>query len=155
MSASPKFIVVHTAGAWNPKTRKVVHQRMEDIDRYHREHNGWRKIGYHIFIEEDGKARRGREDIEIPSSAAGFNKGTLAVCVSGHGDYAPFNAKQEVALITLCVQWCQKYGIKPEHVIGHRETDDHGGPPVYKTCPGSLIDMGLLRAKVAERLAEL
>lgn len=149
-----QFIVLHTAGAINPKTRRVVHQRMEDIDRYHREHNGWRSIGYHVFIEQDGAKRRGRPDEAIGAHVSGFNHHSLGLCVSGHGDYSAWNAAQETAALEQCAEWCSKYSIPVEHVIGHHETDEHGGPPVHKTCPGTLVDMVRFRGMLTERLNE-
>lgn len=148
-----EYIVLHTAGAYNPKTGKAVHQRMEDVDRYHREHNGWRKIGYHIFIEQDGAVRRGRDDIELGAHAVGFNEHSLGLCVSGHGDYLPWNDAQLKAVLVQCCNWIRKYPrIEVDNVIGHRETDEHGGPPVFKTCPGNLIDMNHIRELVRHRL---
>jgi N-acetylmuramoyl-L-alanine amidase len=147
------FIVLHTAASYNPKTSKVVHQRVDQIDRYHREHNGWRKIGYHIYVEEDGLIRRGRDDAEIGAHAGGFNQHSLGLCVSGHGDHEAWNDKQLAAVLLQCGVWMGLYPrITVDHVIGHRETTEHGGPVVHKTCPGMLIDMNSIRARLAERL---
>ena len=146
------FIVLHTAGAYNRKTGRAVHQSVEDIDRYHREHNGWRKIGYHWFVDGQGVGWRGRQDEEIGAHASGFNQHTLGLCVSGHGDYLPWTDAQTNEVVGKCAAWCAEYGIPPENVIGHAETDEHGGPPVFKTCPGLLIDMKRIRELVRERL---
>ena len=95
----------------------------------------------------------GRSEDQPGAGAAGFNHHALHVCVAGHGDYAPFNAAQEATLVMRLTRWCREHSLPAERVIGHRETDEHGGQPVYKTCPGNLIDMNLLRNKVRERLA--
>lgn len=147
-----QWLVVHTAGAFNPKTRKVVYQPISAIRDYHMKHNGWRDIGYHGYIEEDGTYMTGRPEDHIGAGASGFNHHALHICVAGHGDYAPFNTAQEATLIMRLTRWCREHRLPAERVIGHRETDEHGGPPVYKTCPGDLIDMNLIRAKVRERL---
>ncbi len=148
-----EYIVVHTSASYNPKTARVVYPRMEAIDAYHREHNGWRKIGYHAYVELDGEIRRGREDIEVGAHAHGFNQHSLGICVAGHGDYVPFNEKQLKALILQCCVWMRLYPrITVDRVIGHREVDEHGGPNPFKTCPGSLIDMDHIRDLVAHRL---
>jgi hypothetical protein len=36
--------------------------------------------------------------------------------------------------------------------MGHNETDDHGGPPVFKSCPGKLIELDAVRRMVADEL---
>ena len=146
------WIVLHTAGTYDFKNKTVVHQSIRAIDAYHREHNGWNKIGYHFYIEEDGTGERGREDYEVGAHVGGFNLQSLGLCVSGHGDFAPWNDAQVAEVLRKCAQWCGMYRIPASHVIGHRETDDFGGPPVAKTCPGKLVDMNKIRAALAERL---
>lgn len=145
-------MVLHTAGAYNFKNKEVVHQSRSAIDRYHREHNGWQKIGYHWYVEEDGTGERGREDHEVGAHAGGFNVNSLGLCVSGHGDFVPWNVSQMAEVLRKCAQWCAMYRIPVSHVIGHRETDDHGGPPVSKTCPGRLVDMDAIRDALQYRM---
>lgn len=146
------FIVLHTCAAYDVKRKRVVHQSRNDIDAYHKAHNGWRSIGYHWFVEVDGKGVQGRPDDEVGAHAGGFNAYTLGLCVSGHGDHEAWNAKQLDEVIRKCAQWCRTHRLSSAQVIGHRETDEHGGPPVAKTCPGLLIDMDRVRDLLAERL---
>jgi hypothetical protein len=47
------------------------------------------------------------------------------------------------------------YRVPVAHVLGHRETAEHGGPPVHKTCPGTLVDMNAIRAALAERMGKM
>lgn len=146
------WIVVHTAGSYDYKRDRVVHQPVSVITQYHIVHNEWRTIGYHAYIEEDGTIEFGRPDEELGSHVGGFNRQSLGVCVSGHGDFEPFSQAQLSALIRKCASWCRLYRIPYTHVIGHRETDEHGGPPVSKTCPGRLVDMDIIRELVRARL---
>jgi N-acetyl-anhydromuramyl-L-alanine amidase AmpD len=145
-------IVLHTAGAVNPKTGRAVYQTRDDIDRYHREHNGWRMIGYHFYIEEDGAVKVGRREDEVGAHVQGFNEHTIGVCVAGAGDVLPFNAKQTAALMTLLARLTRTYRLTSDDTIGHRECPAHGSPPVHKTCPGMLIDMDDVRQRLADRL---
>lgn len=153
-----EFVVVHTCGAYDPKRRRVIHQTMEQVRSYHmtpaaQGGKGWMDIGYHRYIEQDGKIRPGRRD-EVPGAhVEGFNAHTLGVCVSGHGDYEPFNAQQLGSLIEQCAEWCRRYELDASRVIGHREADDFGAPRVWKTCPGNLVDLDLIRSLVARELA--
>ncbi len=148
-----KFIVVHTAAAANAQGQPV-YQSAEEIDRYHREHNGWKKIGYHSYIEKDGRERRDicRGDAEEGAHVGGFNANTLGVCVAGHGDYGDFLPAQRKVLIDRCVAWCRLYKLGASSVVGHRETALHGGHQVDKTCPGLKVNMELLRADIAREL---
>lgn len=146
------WICVHTAASYDYKRGVVVHQPVSVVTQYHIQHNGWRTLGYHRYIEEDGTIEQGRPDEEIGAHVGGFNEHSLGICVSGHGDFERFNANQLSSLIRQCTIWCQLYHLPHSHVIGHRETQDHGGPTVSKTCPGILIDMDVIRELVRARL---
>lgn len=146
------FVVLHTAGAYDFKRKEVVHQTIKQIHDYHVQHNGWIKVGYHWFVCEDGKGERGREDHEVGAHVASFNRQSLGLCVSGHGDFAPWNQAQTDEVLRKCAQWCRMYRIPVENVIGHREAPEHGAAPVAKTCPGTLVDLDRIRALLDERL---
>jgi hypothetical protein len=149
-----EHIVLHTAASYDAKRKEVVHLTRDAIDAYHREHNGWREIGYHWYVEEGGRGQRRRDDFEIGAHVGGFNFGSLGLCVSGHGDFAPWNNAQWYEVMRKCTQWCGLYRIPAERVIGHREADEHGAPKVNKTCPGTLVDMDEFRRELAARLAQ-
>jgi N-acetylmuramoyl-L-alanine amidase len=142
-------IVVHTCGS--ASKGKALHQTVDQVRAYHMS-KGWTTLGYHRYVEKDGAVREGRPDSTTGAHAAGFNATTLGICCSGHGDVEPFNTAQMLGLLHQIVIWCRKYNLTPDRVIGHSETDDHGGPPVYKTCPGLMVDMALIRALVANKL---
>lgn len=150
-----EFIVLHTAAAYDHRAQCVVHQSIHVIDKYHREHNGWTKIGYHWYVELDGLGQRGREDHEVGAHVGGFNVNSLGLCVSGHGDFEPWNQAQNDEVIRKLTAWCGMYRVPVAHVIGHREAPDFGAPPVSKTCPGRLVDMGLIRQKLADRMGKM
>jgi len=145
-------IVLHTAASYDYKQREVVHLSRAAIDRYHREQNGWRAIGYHWYVSEDGYGEQGRPDPDVGAHVGGFNSHSLGLCVSGHGDFAAWNDAQWKEALRKCAQWCELYRVPVEHVIGHREAPLHGSPPVHKTCPGVLVDMDKFRAELAARL---
>jgi len=146
------WIVVHTAAAWDATRQRVLYQSIDDIRRYHVEHNGWRDIGYHWVIEHDGKLSPGRPESEPGAHVGGFNAHTIGVCVTGHGDHADFLPAQKLALVGLCTRLCRKHHLSGIRVIGHREAERFGAPPTPKTCPGLLVDMDELRGLVADRL---
>jgi hypothetical protein len=151
------FVVVHTCGAYDFKRKRVVHQTLEEVRKYHMTPvadggKGWNDIGYHRYIEFDGRSRAGRMDQVPGAHVEHFNAHTLGVSCSGHGSYEPFNAQQMGSLIEQCVIWCKRYDLGADRVIGHNETDDFGGPPVWKDCPGAKVDMHLIRGLVAREL---
>jgi hypothetical protein len=151
------WIVVHTCGAYDTKNKRVVHQPVQTVRAYHKlavasGGRGWLDIGYHRYVEQSGIIRMGRADAMIGAHATGFNDFSLGICCSGDGDYEAFNPEQTASLVAQCVAWCKLYGTSPDHIIGHRETSEHGGPPVEKTCPGNLVYMGDIRHRVRDGL---
>lgn len=162
------WIVVHTCGAFDVKKKRVVHQSVEVVRAYHMlplakydelgrlvpgtGGKGWHDIGYHRYIEEDGAVKQGRLDASIGAHVEGFNSRSLGICCSGHADYEPFNPAQLQSLVEQCALWCRMYKLDPDKVIGHDETDDHGGPKVWKSCPGRYVDGGAIRHLVRDEL---
>ncbi len=53
-----------------------------NIDEWHKE-RGFRKIGYHIVILLNGKARFGRDIWEKGAHAKGYNKNSIGICYIG------------------------------------------------------------------------
>lgn len=150
-----KYVTLHTQAAFNRKTGKVRHGTAAELDSYHREHNGWIQGGYNYFINEHGEIESMRPEEMIPAAVYKFNTNQIAICVSGHGDQEAWNRAQLDAVTQLCVRLCKKYGIPAENVVGHAECDDlpeYKGPPIYKTCPGILVDMNAIREAIAEGL---
>ena len=148
-------IVLHTAAS--ARNGQPVHQSIEDIRRYHVNHNMWTDIGYHYYLTEDGKVHEGRDPAIAGAHVGGFNKHTLGVCVSGHGDLGPWNESQVKGVVELCAYLCRSHNLRAGRVIGHNECGDangYDGPPIYKTCPGKLVDMSDIRKRVNEALQD-
>lgn len=163
------WIVCHTAGAFDAKARRVVHQKVEVVRAFHKlpiarydakgklvpgtGGRGYDDIGYHRYIEVDGKVRLGRLDRVVGAHAHKFNTRSLGVCCSGHGDHEPWNRAQINSLVAQCVAWCRLYTLTPDRIVGHKETELHGGPHVPKSCPGTLVNMDVIRGLVRDELA--
>lgn len=142
-----RYVVVHTSATVD-KAGKPVDATAESIRRYHVEHNGWNDIGYHYVIRMNGSVEYGRALAVEGAHVGGFNPETIGICVSGNGDVMPFTVAQRRSLATLCAKLCKEFGLPAHNVIGHREADEHGAPEVYKTCPGTLVDLDAIRADV-------
>jgi len=124
---------------------------------------GWRDIGYHFVIcngkprpdfylstmdgaIEAGRFLDGNEFINGPEVGAhtlGYNQCSVGICMIGKDSFTP---AQFGALIDLCAYLIKKYGLKPEAVIGHRETAS--GKREGKTCPN--FDVAAIRTILKE-----
>ena len=144
-----------------PRTHIVVHHSLTPdsgsvswaaIEKYHRETNGWRAIGYHKGVEsvtenpELAKYRyqvlQGRADDEQASACpqGDMNRIGLHVCCVGNFDLETPSDDMVRVLLTRVIQpWMREYGIPVENIVGHRDFNPH------KSCPGVRFDLGLLR----------
>ncbi len=128
-------IIVHcsaTKPEWmqdRPTSEKVAEIRRWHLDR------GWRREGYHVFIDRDGTIVDGRPIEQTGAHVKGHNTGTIGIClIGGHGSDANdlpsehFTAAQLSELRTHIDYLMSHYhGIKK--VSGHNEY-------AAKACPG-------------------
>lgn len=116
----------------------------------------WSDIGYHGGIENvhgTVRWRLGRSwdksgaHAGLPGNAR-FNRHYLGLCAVGNFNQAkPERDRWELALaITRLVM--DRFDMKTEDVIGHRETYALAGVAQRKTCPGALWDMDEFRGSL-------
>lgn len=140
----PKQIIVHHSATKDSGTVS-----WGAIRKYHVETNKWRDIGYHAGIEMVGdhyECMVGRDVKDVGAHCEGHNAGTLGFCFVGDYDVkAPDLDMLVMAAEKVLIPWCQRFGIRPAWIVGHRDYSP-------KTCPGNLFDIELLKEIVAERL---
>lgn len=59
-----------------------AHDNIATIDRWHKD-RGWSGIGYHFLIHKSGEMSPGRSLEIVPAAQAGYNTGSIAVCLHG------------------------------------------------------------------------
>ena len=125
------------------------------IEKYHREANGWRDIGYHAGVEvvTDNPDLRlyahqgliGRPVAAVASACpqGEMNRVALHVCCVGNFDLAAPSLPMLQCLVRrIVLPWMSEFGISPERIVGHRDFNPE------KTCPGTQFDLELLRRMV-------
>lgn len=126
------------------------------IERYHREDNGWRDIGYHAGVElvTDNprlvdyayQALIGRPAKAQASACphGDMNRLALHVCCVGNFDLvAPTSGMLDVLARRILLPWMDEHGIPPDRVVGHRDFNP------AKSCPGKLFDLDRLRRMIS------
>jgi N-acetyl-anhydromuramyl-L-alanine amidase AmpD len=135
MQNHPEFLIIHTAA------HEGTGYDIEDIDQWHRR-RGFRMCGYHYFIHKDGTLEQGREEDMHGAHCRdnGMNTRSLGISFQGHGDKNSFTDAQKGTLLRLFRECYEKYQIRSSKVHGHRRYNDN------KTCPGTKVNMGEIRA---------
>jgi len=125
------------------------------IERYHREHEGMRDIGYAWGVEligDDYYVMVGRPEDEIAAACreADMNARAVHVCLVGNFDKSPPPLRQlEVFARRVGLPVMRRHGITPERVLGHRDGGLMAGYDwrrgQYKSCPGKAFDLEMVR----------
>lgn len=121
------YIVVHCS-ATSVKQQWTV----EDIDRLHRA-KGWAMIGYHWYIDREGKIHEGRKEQYAGAHVKHYNEHAIGVCYEGGIDERGRNTdtrtpEQKASLWFLLKDLKASY--PQAKIIGHRDF-----PNVHKDCP--------------------
>ncbi len=118
----------------------VVHHSayLEDNDplgaqRLHMEQYGFADVGYHFMLDRDGRIYQGRSLLVRGAHTAGFNTGTVGICLLGHFDvYWPSHAQLSNLQGLLCFLLDQ-YPLT--HLAGHQDFQ-----PGQTACPGRHLE---------------
>lgn len=132
----PEFIIIHHSAV----SRKDNAAQFEAVQRNHIA-KGWGAIGYHYFIEPNGKLHEGRRTWEIGAhcSYTGLNIKSIGICLAGNFQIEKPADPQIFRLRDLLKEIAGNYQIKTNKIVGHNET---GAPTA---CPGKNLDMNFVR----------
>ncbi len=117
-----RYLVVHHSAIPPDKGPEV-------IARYHVEKQGWPGIGYHYFIDREGKIYQTNPLEVVSYHARNFNSSGVGICLAGDFTSSIPPEAQIQALGHLCAFLLEKLNLGKEAVVGHQEL-------VPTICPG-------------------
>lgn len=121
-----KYIAVHCTATAQTAT-------VENIQKYWREHLGWKMPGYHFIIKPNGEIIHLLDISQVSNGVKGFNSETINISYIGGVDVknSPKDTRtdaQKATLLRLLKELKTKF---PKAIIqGHRDF-----PKVKKACP--------------------
>lgn len=115
---NPKEFIIHHAQA-----KKCT---VYDIDRWHK-NKGWSGIGYHFFIDKDGKVWTGRPESGQGAHTINHNTKSLGICLEGDFMVESPTTNQLKSLNDLINYLKRKYGNLP--IYRHKDLNP-------TDCPG-------------------
>ena len=71
-------IIIHCSA-----TREGQDIPVETIKKWHIEGRGWSGIGYHFYIDINGKIQKGRDIAKIGAHCKGQNRNSIGICYCG------------------------------------------------------------------------
>ena len=102
------------------------HDNVEAIRHWHKRERGFRDIGYHYVITQNGNVRQGRPIERVGAHCKGYNQFSIGICLTGKEIFTKF---QFSALHAVCLELCAQFGLDLKNVKPHK----HFSPG--KTCP--------------------
>ena len=110
-----------------------ISEKVAEIRRWHQA-LGWKREGYHWFIDRDGQIAPGRPETMTGSHVRGYNERSLGIClIGGHGsaaadafeaNYTPAQKRALKALIADIRSRTPIKAVRPHHAVA------------AKACPG-------------------
>jgi len=122
-----KYIVVHCTA-----TQLSQRVSVEDLDSWHKA-KGWSGIGYHWYIDQDGKTWAGRAEQYAGAHVVGYNHCSIGICYEGgiNAQGQPADTRTEKQKAALLAKLQELKAHYPSAIIlGHRDF-----PNVHKSCP--------------------
>jgi hypothetical protein len=130
---NPQYITLHhTVTPINDNLSPAA--RIQQIQAYHIDTNGWCDIGYHFIVSQDGQIWQVEDETRVAAHVGNHNTGNVGVALLGDFTNAePSQAQLDGA--ARITQWVAgTYGIATDtaHVKGHRDW-----PGAATACPGN------------------
>lgn len=115
-------IIVHCSAT-------TIYSHFNDIKNYHVNKLGWKDIGYHFVIENNGSCITGRSIDEIGAHCKGHNDSSIAICLIGGETRFDFTLNQLLSLVCQLRFLSNKYRIPKDMIFSHYEFNKN------KMCP--------------------
>lgn len=124
-----KYIVLHHTGSNGANL-------ISDILKQHLKENGWSKIGYHYFIDNENNVFQLLPETEGCPNALHRNFDAVAICLAG--DYSQKQVSEETlqTLAALCKDIMFRNQISIENVVKHCDVPDNN-----TECCGNNFDL--------------
>jgi hypothetical protein len=142
MTNKPYWLIVHHTGSTDDNPHASTrHHTFEMVNQWHGINPNIRLdkpsslgywIGYHYFIEADGKITQGRLDTDVGAHTRGRNYESIGICLAMNADVELPTDAQKTALAGLLAELSAKWGIPRDRIVPHRKF-------APKTCYGLLL----------------
>ena len=135
---NPQYIVVHHVGGTDAQplldTSNFTFKQCDDLHkvRFNMLSELGYYVGYHYFIEKDGKLYQARKDNEEGAHTIGKNTSSLGICMAGNFDSTLPTEAQIKTLKDLVGRKMREYNIPVTNLYPHRKF-------AIKTCYGNRL----------------
>ena len=145
----PEYLIVHhTGGIDSDPLADTSHHTFEMVNAWHKHLWNFRStlgyyIGYHYFIDKEGKVTQGRADNEEGAHCIGKNRSSIGICLAGNFDATDPTEKQVKSITGLLKKLSKVHGIEQNKIVPHRTFAN-------KTCYGNRLPDGWAASLVTD-----
>lgn len=122
-----RTLVVHHSVIYAPNDART----MNAVQNLHMDERGWADIGYHLCIGKSGAVYTGRDINVRGTHVAGYNTGSLGICLLGNTTTDGVPEAQWQSLNAVCAR--MKSLLPVTHLAGHRDFNPD------TECPGNTL----------------
>lgn len=105
-----------------------TNETMRSVQDLHMDTNHWADVGYHYVIDKNGVLYEGRDIHVRGASVAGYNTGTIGVCIMGNFEQ-DFPLEIQLMVLQQVVNW-----LATTHTLTHLAAHHEFNPE--SLCPG-------------------
>jgi N-acetylmuramoyl-L-alanine amidase len=135
-------IVLHYSAVEHPPLGKLL-EHIAAIDKWHREHNGWSGIGYHIAVHPSGYFVSCRPLNLVGAHCRGHNIGSIGVVMLCDEEYLKSSPPLlQWTTIKLLKALCSAYNIDRAAVFLHKQFNQTNCPPISEAFEKYLHEAG-------------
>lgn len=149
---TPRYVTLHHAGVtW--KEGGDPYTALRNLQSWGKSDRNWPDLPYHFLIAPDGRIFEGRSVDYSPETNTRYDTdGHIGINVWGNFEEQRISYEQLVAVVNLSAYLCDKYGIDPTTIGGHKDV-----APGQTSCPGRdyhrYMDSGIIQGWIAAKMA--
>lgn len=138
MKNNPEYIIVHhTGGSDANPMQDSSNFTFDQCNDLHKQKFNFVSslgyyVGYHYYIEKDGRIVQARADTDEGAHTIGYNKKSLGICLAGNFDATLPTPAQIATLKMFLQQKSYQYSISRDKIVPHRQF-------AAKTCYGGKL----------------
>ena len=119
-----RWIVIHHSASPRATTVGAIRD-------FHMNTRGWKHIGYHKIVEEDGTVYAGRKLENVGAHAFGHNRDSIGICVVGDNTKEQESwSKEQIETLNELVH-SLRLRFPEAEILGHRDLEG-----AHTLCPG-------------------
>jgi hypothetical protein len=149
---TPKRITLHHTEGHVTHSLEDSKSAIRNVQEYHRTTRGWGDIGYHYWIDGDGRLFEGRPEKQMGAHTLAHNEDNIGIAIQGNYESVPPTGPQILGFIHLATAVALDNNMDvddPDFLKGHRDWSGND-----TNCPGTALHNMLpkLREVIAEKV---